>query len=193
MIIVIDAYNMLRSTPPHGRKVTEPERERFIAQIGRYGRIKDHKMVVVFDGGPVEWTFKERKNGVSVVYAGHHESADDVIKRYLGEQKTRDILLVSSDHELRERASRLSFPSIGSFHFYQIMVEVLQEKGEVQIVTGQVVKTKKKENTDLDALMEESSRVIPIKTQDLPKAPEIKRKGKRSREERRLEKILKKL
>ncbi len=193
MIIVIDAYNMLRSIPPHGRKVTESERKQFLNQLARYAQQKGHKIVVVFDAGPYEWPYKERHKGVYTVYSGVHKSADDYIKEYLKTCKTRDILLVSSDHELTMWAEKLDIPSIGAFHFYQLVQEV--DKSGVQVKRGgEIVKMTEHESDDVDTLMREASNVVPIKSDDLlvSKQPSTKKK-RPTKKERLLLKKLKKL
>src|SRR5579863_9041291 len=100
MIIVVDAYNLLRSVPPYKKTITDRERVAFIAQLSAYGRRKGHKIVIVFDGGPYEWPHKENGKTVQIVYSGIHESADDYIKEYVDAHKAKDLLLVSSDSEL---------------------------------------------------------------------------------------------
>ncbi len=194
MIIVIDAYNLLRALPPHSRKITDQERKKFLAQVGRYGRMKGHKMVVVFDGGPYEWPSKERVNGVHVVYSGVNETADDYIKEYLDAHKERDMLLVSSDNELNFRADQFNIPSIGSFHFYELMQESLQGKKTKTVVQDKAVKITETESEELDQLMEQASRVMPIKSEDLVRevAGDVVKK-KPSKEERKLLSKLKKL
>ena len=89
MIIVVDAYNLLRSVPPYKKTITDKERMQFIAQLSAYGRRKGHKIVIVFDGGPHEWPFKENMKVVTVVYSGIHESADDYIKEYIEAHRTQ--------------------------------------------------------------------------------------------------------
>src|SRR5437016_701581 len=113
MIIVIDGYNLLRTVPPYKKTITDTERKQFIAQLGRYGRAKGHKIVVVFDGGPYEWPIKEKQsNNVLLIYSGIHESADDCIRHYLEMHRTQDIVLVTSDRELNNYAAQFSITSI---------------------------------------------------------------------------------
>ena len=54
-----------------GRQITQAERNAFIAQLGKYGRLKHHEIILVFDGGPSDWVYKERINGVLVVIPDH--------------------------------------------------------------------------------------------------------------------------
>src|SRR5437870_4731380 len=97
MIIIVDAYNLLHAISSSKKAMTDKERAKFITLLGSYGKAKGHKMVIVFDGGPYEWPFKENTKRVCVVYSGMHESADDYIKQYLQEHRAKDLLLVSSD------------------------------------------------------------------------------------------------
>ena len=83
MIIVLDAYNLLRAIPPYKKTISQKERAQFIAQLSAYARSKGHKVIIVFDGGPHEWPFKENMKFVQVVYSGMHESADEYIKEYI--------------------------------------------------------------------------------------------------------------
>ena len=192
MIIVIDAYNMLRSVPPHGRTVTESERKQFLDQLANYAKKKGHKVVVVFDAGPYEWPHKERHKGVYTIYSGVHRSADDYIKEYLEKQKTGDLLLVSSDRDVIQWAQHLSIPSIGAFHFYQLVQEAT--KSRVQTKSGgEAVKLGEDERDDVDALMREASEVVPIKSDDLLRANRVGAKKKPTKKERALLKKLKKL
>jgi len=184
---------MLRSVPPHGRKVTESERKQFLNQLACYAQKKGHKIVVVFDAGPYEWPQKERYKGVYTVYSGVHASADDYIKEYLETHRARDILLVSSDHELTMWAEQLDIPSIGAFHFYQLVQEV--GKPGIQEKRGsEIIKMTKNKSDEVDLLMREASRVVPIKSDDLlvSKQPSTKKK-KPTKKERTLLKKLKKL
>src|SRR5690349_924443 len=104
MIIVLDAYNLLRAIPPYKKTISQKERAQFIAQLSAYARSKGHKVIIVFDGGPHEWPFKENMKFVQVVYSGMHESADEYIKEYIEIHKAKDLLLVSSDTELNRYA-----------------------------------------------------------------------------------------
>src|SRR5690349_18507069 len=125
MIIVVDGYNLIKNVIP-GREVNEPERRKFLALFGAYAQRKKHSLVVVFDGGPYEWVHKENVLGVQVMYSGTRETADEVIVKYLYVQRTKELLLVSSDHEICVAASRLEIPSIGSLDFYGLMKEALE-------------------------------------------------------------------
>lgn len=177
------------------REVSEHERSTFLVQLGRYARRKGHRIIVVFDGGPYQWTHKEIHYGVQVIYSGMHDSADEYIHEYLIDHQTKDMLLVTSDHELRLMASALGITSITSQDFHQLVHEALQPVPKPEIYAGQLVKLTEQENQELDALMIEGSTVVPIKEDDLSaRTHRMFKKGKKvSKRERLLLQKLKKL
>ena len=196
MIIVVDAYNLLRSVPPYKKTITDRERTQFIAQLSAYGRCKGHKIVIVFDGGPHEWPFKENMKIVTVVYSGIHESADDYIKEYIDAHRTQDLLLVSSDAELNRWADRLNIPSIDSSTFSRLMHQELSTKQSAIEKESAVIKLHHDSDAlDIDALMMEASKMISQKSEDVARGPKRHhvKKNEINKRERELLKKLKKL
>jgi predicted RNA-binding protein with PIN domain len=168
MIIVVDAYNLLRSVPPYKKTITDKERARFIARLSSYGRRKGHKIVIVFDGGPHEWPFKEHMKRVTVVYSGIHETADDYIKEYIEAHHAKDLLLVSSDSELNRWADHLHIPSIDSSAFSQLMHQELSTNQEVAEKNSAVTKLHHDNDAfDIDELMMQASKMVPQKSEDI--------------------------
>lgn len=197
MIIIVDAYNLLHAISSSKGAITDRERAQFIALLGSYGKAKNHKMVIVFDGGPYEWPFKENTKRVSIVYSGIHESADDYIKKYLQEHREKDLLLVSSDRELNRCADRMEIASIDSLSFYGLM---RQERTEKQMIVcddhvQKTVKTSQDTTAiDIDALMIAASKNVPIKSDDFVHTKKRTEKTQRSgKDERALLKKLNKL
>ena len=195
MIIVVDAYNLLRTVPPYKKKITDQERKQFIVQLGRYGQVKGHKMVVVFDGGPYEWPVKEKQLSVMVVYSGIHETADDYIRQYIEAQRAKEMLLVTSDRELNSYAAHFSIPSIDSFAFYQLL-QAAKNKATVKVEAGQaIVKTTDAQHNDIDLIMMNASKIVPEKAEDVIAEDKSRASKKRQlvKEERVLLKKLRKL
>jgi uncharacterized protein len=198
MIIIVDAYNLLRAVPPYKKTITDKERSQFITQLNAYGRRKGHKIIVVFDGGPYEWPFKEQKKIITVVYSGIHETADDYIKKYIETYREKDLLLVSSDSELNRWAARYNIPSIDSSSFYQLLHQELSTKESASTKQQEVVKLMHNEEdklNDIDVFMMESIKKVPVKSEDfaaIHKSRNIK-KDKSSKHERALLKKLNKL
>jgi predicted RNA-binding protein with PIN domain len=188
MIIVIDGYNLLKNWYSNSSFHDEKERYAFLHKIARYGKKKHHKMVVVFDGGLYEWPYKEKIAGITVLYSAR-ESADEIIMQYLEDHKNKDILLVSSDHELNLFASHLNIISIGSTDFVPLITDALQREADQTEVTVTV----DDEATELAVLMEQATEEIPYKDDDKPCNQEIITRAHPSRHDKRLLKKLKKL
>jgi predicted RNA-binding protein with PIN domain len=195
MIIVVDAYNLLRAIPPYKKSITEQERKRFIAQLSSYGRRKGHKMVIVFDGGSHEWPFKESMRTVQIVYSGMHESADDCIKEYIESHRSKDLLLVSSDGELNRYAARMNIPSIDVTAFYELMHQELLVKSPAGSAKhNQLIKTAEDTAQDLDEIMMNASKNVPIKSEDfVADKGRVKKNNASDKNERALLKKLNKL
>jgi predicted RNA-binding protein with PIN domain len=195
MIIVVDAYNLLRSVPPYNKTTTDKERAQFIAQLSAYGRRKGHKMIIVFDGGPHEWPFRENMKTVQIVYSGIHATADDYIKEYVEAHQAKDLLLVSSDSELNRWVARHNIPSIDSLSFFQLLRQELREKNVTHEKTVDTVVKLGTSQFDIDQLMMEASKSVPIKSEDLApvnKGRDVKQ-AQVSKNERALLKKLNKL
>lgn len=195
MIIIVDAYNLLRAVPPYKKTITDQERARFIGQLGAYGRRKSHKIVIVFDGGPYEWPYRENMKTVQVVYSGIHESADDYIKNYIETHRAKDLLLVSSDSELNRFAAQLNIPSIDSSSFNQLVHEQSRIKESIYKKSDVVVKLAHDNLIDIDALMLEASKTVPVKSEDFASTDKERRakKERLGKDERALLKKLNKL
>ena len=167
MIILIDAYNVIKQAMLK-KKISEHERNHFIKQLGKYHKMRGHKIMLVFDGGPYDRVLKERVNGIYVIYSGVHQTADDYIKRYLREHRELDILLVSSDRDICNCASRLSIEHVDSKEFYKIFQETLRiNLKQADARNHKAIKFSEEENPELDVLMQEGSKVIQYKVEDM--------------------------
>ncbi len=191
MIILIDGYNVLKQLVPQAA-VTDKERRDFITILGKYARRKKHTLILVFDGGPYDWAHKERISHITVIYSGMHETADQLIMHYLDDHQTKDLFLVSSDNELGLFASALEIPSIGSEDFFSLVKQAL--KGAAPIENNHEPVTLSNDATNLDQIMEEGSKSVPIKPEDVEPSQVRSSSSKRSSKlERKLYQKLKKL
>lgn len=194
MILLIDGYNVLKQVGPE--KVSERERASFIKQLAKYAKNKGHKVVLVFDGGPFDWSSQERISGIYVVYSGVQETADDYIKRYLQDNRAYDVLLVSSDRELRSAGERLNIESLTARDFYTLLQQGLQKiGGQKGVRETKAVKLIAGENEELDAVMQEASKIVQHKAEDfMAESDGRKSKAhKMSKKERKRLKKIKKL
>lgn len=195
MIVVVDGYNVLKNITPH-EMVSLTQRKEFIAQLRAYAQKKGLLIVLVFDGGPSSWPTNDQYGAVCVVYAGAQKSADDYIKHYVTTHATKDLLLVSSDTELRTYGARYAVPSMKAHEFYAFMRQELQRQEHEAVVVHNknVHKTTDEENSALDALMMAGSKKVPHKREEDDIDHERKGAGQTvSKDERALLKKLRKL
>ena len=193
MIIIIDGYNVIKQL--HGeRYIDERQRNRFIHMLSAYGRKKKHRIIVVFDGGSHLWPSQEMIAKLKVIYSGIKETADEVIMNYIDENRTKELLLVSSDNELGHYASKYGVASICSKDFYYLLQEALQSAFDEQGNDVTIEIDLDDEEQDLNALMEKASEVIPHKSEDSPDSQQRQsRLQKMSKNDRALLKKLHKL
>ena len=187
MIILIDAYNlikqMLKTT-----SVTDDEKRAFIKELKKYATKRSHNLVLVFDGGFESYITKENEGPVEIVYAGYKHSADDYIKDYLAKSKNKNLILVSSDIELKDKAKSLGIEAFNVDEFYSKVKESFQkEKIKLQ---GQIQKTSFTDDLELDELMLSDFSQIPFK--DEVKVV-VKNDNSLSKKDKKRDTILKKL
>ncbi len=196
MILVIDAYNMLKQLVPE-RDISQSQRTQFITILKRYVQRKKHAIILVFDGGSYQWLHKEQYGNIQVIYSGLQQTADDYISYYLTEHQYKDMLLVSADHELTGLAATLSIPSIDPMDFYTLIQQTLLSDDKQELYEGILVKMHHTAaHEDIDSVMEQASRVVPIKHADKMIQLQhhiIAGSQKGSKIERKLLQILKKL
>jgi predicted RNA-binding protein with PIN domain len=186
MIIIIDGYNFLKSIT--GTKfISESQMREWINYFQKYLFFRGNQIIMVFDAGPSFFESNDRHGSVDVWYAGQHQTADDWIKNWLTKNKHKDILLVSSDREIRDWADSLSVVSLSSQDFYKILHSVVKEEElEQKIQMQSLHKTKENEAADtyLDNLMEIGSRnIVSVYkeneyTQDIERTPKNKQDSK---------------
>lgn len=128
MIILIDGYNLIRQSESlrrYERKTLEAGRQALIAKLTDYGRKRNHKITVVFDGIQNGWADegRDREGGINIIYSRHGERADDVIKR-MATHTMEEILVVSSDREIASYVKKLGKTSLSSLEFETIIDKV---------------------------------------------------------------------
>ena len=191
MNIIIDAYNIIKQIFTKDR-VSEKERSWFLARLTQYASKKKHTIYIVFDGGPYERPTVEKRGVIIRVFSGRHTSADEVIKTYIEEQVLKPMLIVTTDRQINNFASRHKVPSIDSLDFYALMNE---EKSAapvqgLQKAPGEAYKLHEEEVPEIDQLMQEASQVLYYKEEG------EERKGskkKAPKEERHMRNVIKKL
>lgn len=189
MILLVDGYNLLKSITG-SLQISENQRFDFIKKLNNYSKIKRHKIIIVFDGGTFSYPTREQFENIYIVYSGYNYSADDIIKNYLSDNRNYDILLITSDLELRKFALSLSIESISSHEFDVFLNNAF--KILIKKVDEGLYKTSKDSSEELDQLMSEASKQILKKDED----EKIDRKNKLnelSKKEKRISQKLRKL
>ena len=121
VLIIIDGYNLLRSIFYREKGKLDKERKQLVKILGRYKRLKNIDIMIVFDGGDGLYAYREVRNGVVVVFSGHKKNADDWIYEYIKHHRPAFTLLISKDKELIERTSKFDVDSINPDDFYDIV------------------------------------------------------------------------
>jgi predicted RNA-binding protein with PIN domain len=152
MLILIDAYNILKQLDP-GAFIQDNAKKSLVTMLSAYKNRKGHSIMLVFDGGHSPWPLQEKQKNVVVVYAGQGKSADDYIKSYIAEHSKQDILLVSSDRELALWANKYGIVSMNALSFYAIAKDSIQSLEKSVARSGVTHKTTETQNPILDALM----------------------------------------
>jgi len=160
VIIVIDGYNFLKSVT--GTKfINDMVLNSWLLRFQEYVQVRHNKVVVVFDAGPYFFQMQEMVGLVEVWYSGQSQSADDLLKNWLQKNKNSDLLLVTSDRDVRQWAELLNILSINSQDFYKIFTDVMQrEQVQNKAFHASIFKTKKNDPFDekLDFLMDQGSK-----------------------------------
>ncbi len=164
MIILIDAYNFLKSISAH-KFVDDRVIQSWILQFQNYMNLRGNKIVLVFDAGPFFYQTRDVHGGVEVIYAGHEKTADDVLKIWLERNALQDVLLVTSDRQVRDYALNLNVVSISSQDFYKVFKSVMHQE---EAVEQKFAKTLHKMKNDDDAKSQVSS-WTPIQDPDINK------------------------
>jgi len=193
MIILVDGYNVLKQLYG-GQIISEQQRCSFIKQLAAYKKVRSHKkIIVIFDGGPDQWPSEEKIRGISVVYAGALQTADEYIYSFLKDHKAKatNMVLVSSDRQLCEWASDYGVVSIDAQEFYMLVQQALKPPVK-SFKSQQIVKMSENSLPELDALMwEATAQVVPKQEDWLPGEREAKQRKLSKRERALLEKVKK--
>ncbi len=213
MIILIDGYNLLKQVFHKVKGKLDKQRQQLIKELGFYKHKKEIKeIIVVFDGGLINHATREIKHGITIIFSGRKQTADDWILDHIEKYKNNEYLLVSLDRELKQKASVFGVDSIDVFDFYKILQNCLQDDAKKYFtkngMPGELLKyetnkedifenfEQKVDTQALDLLMEEAS----LNGFDFEKddfhLEKNKKKGKEktlSRKEKRYDKKIKKL
>ena len=193
MIVVIDGYNLLKLI--HGPSVSEMQRSACANLLGRYVKKRQHKIIMVFDAGPCIYPMQGQEHGITVIYSGSFQSADDTIVKFVHDNAQKEILVVTADRELLQQVEQLKAHTLEPLVFYAKVREVCSssEKQESVRADGSVIKFmniyEDQDSVDVDAIMYEAACMkIPekdnaeytsssVKKNDLSKKDKLRKKA----------------
>jgi len=128
MHYVLDGYNVIfgedLSSPKSTGEQFESARFRFIEMLSQFKRRSRDKVTVVFDGGDKGKVRDDGEfaHGVEVIFSGPRASADDVIiERIDRSRRSRQLVVVSDDRQIRQAARRARIRSLGTSDFMSTM------------------------------------------------------------------------
>jgi len=197
MILFIDAYNVLKILFD-AVYIDQETRDEFIGLVQFYAQRQNITTYIVFDGGPYNKPAFCRRKKYIVVYAGHNQSADDVIILLLQQHRHETGVLVTFDRQLCRRSNEYGASCMDPDIFYARMMQLWRQEstgGKKNIAEGCAIKLSEAGESSLDQLMREGSGQVMYKKEDILAAQHIHtaKKNKKSKKERKLTHVLKKL
>lgn len=143
MPYIIDGNNLIGSSPDISLD-DKDSREKIIYVLKKYQEVKNNNIIVVFDGEPdITLNRESLKNKFTIRYPKYGNSADDEIKKIMNKYSNfKDVILVSSDRELKSFAKKKGARTINSIEFYF-------ELKRVYHINGKKEKLKKRINIEI--------------------------------------------
>ena len=193
MILIIDGYNVLRMW--YNYIVSEHERTIFINQLKKYAIKKKLKIVLVFDGGIMPWSEESSSKTLKVIYVGKNVTADEYIEKYIKKNQNKELLVVSSDHQIQNYAKEYNIESVDAELFLKFFDKTFhkidsRDKKQKNIV----VKMHQEKMPDLDRLMSEAYVSSECGPDSFKKKMECKNVSEKlSKKEKKLKRLLEKL
>jgi len=150
MHLIIDGYNLIRQSDELSRLDNQDlqlGRQALIDLLAGYKRMRRHGITVVFDAGQGlhQRRQKEFVNGIEIIYSGHKELADTVIKQMASREKQR-ATVISSDNDVAAHCRGCGCATLSSAEFEQRlkMANFGEGADEADATSGWVPTTRKK-------------------------------------------------
>lgn len=131
MPYIIDGNNLIGSSPDMSLEESGV-RQKITHMVRKFQQNRNNKVIVVFDGEP-EGTSHRQEMGPKflVMYPRYGQSADDEIKHILDSYNDfRDVVLITSDRELKSYARKLGARTVNSIEFYFKLKREYRETGK---------------------------------------------------------------
>jgi predicted RNA-binding protein with PIN domain len=131
MPYIIDGNNLIGCAPDFS--LADPEaRGKIVSIIKKFQESKNTKVTVVFDGAPQGSELRNPINSkMMVVFPRYGLSADDEIKGILENyQNFKEVILVTTDRELKSFAKEKGVRTINSIEFYYTLKKASVSQGK---------------------------------------------------------------
>lgn len=131
MPIIIDGNNLIGASPD--LELEDPTaRSRLISIVRSYQERKRNKIILVFDGKPEHGLLTQQiTEKLTIIYPRMDATADDEIKRVFANYNDyRNVILVSSDRELKKYAKQKGAKTINSIEFFYTLKRFLRQSGK---------------------------------------------------------------
>lgn len=195
MVIILDAYNILKQISTH-RDVSPHEISRFIRTMSKRCHDRGYHAIAVFDGGTSRHVTRSTEGMLTIIYAGYHKSADDVIIDIIPAYCLRDeCILISADRKLRTQAELLGALSITPEPLIAILHAPHEDYSEEDARSKPLQRMNSAPKTAIDLLMEEAAATMthPVKQESNNQQPRQRTGAKLSKSEKEYERIVSKL
>jgi len=134
MPYIIDGNNLIGCSPDISLDNSNSRTE-IVSIVKKFQTNKKSKIIIVFDGEPDTFSNEENPSEKIVVkYPPIGDSADDEIKRILDSYTYfRDVVLVTSDRELKDIAKKKGARVVNSIEFYYELKRVFRATGRIEM------------------------------------------------------------
>jgi predicted RNA-binding protein with PIN domain len=164
MIVIVDGYNLLKHLFPKEKGKLDKHRDLIVSQLGFYKKKKEGKIkeiVLVFDGGHWSHATREIRHGITVIFSGQDQNADDWIVDYVERMKGEELLVVTRDKELISRCSTYA-EAVSVVDFYDIVQNVLLDEVSEDLKKSSESGIKKYEQEDKVGVPEIHSEALDV-------------------------------
>jgi len=133
MPYIIDGNNLIGSSPDIGIDDLQG-REKLMALVEKFQNRKKNNIILVFDGEPKDSAYETKVNNkLRILYPRYGDTADTVIKNILDDYNNfKDVVLISSDRELKTFAKKKGAKTINSIEFYFELKRVYKIHNKVE-------------------------------------------------------------
>ena len=159
MLLLIDGYNLIKQVLGCQR-VSHAQLTCVVAELERYLKRQRLQAIMILDGGQSAYGHEIKHALLTICFSGYQRTADEVIIKYLDEHDQQDIVVITSDRQLRNYAHSKRKETICADEFYYQFMK--KDRGTRQIIAHneQLQKLSITSPHELDDLMLDATHAI---------------------------------